>query len=61
MEEVTSNVIIAVIMGYLVCHEVMYSGRNDPFFGTFFLDSGVVGNREQKDPKRAWRVKTNQR
>ena len=26
------NETIAVIMVYLVCHEVKYSGRKDPFF-----------------------------
>ena len=32
MEEVTSNVTIAVIMDYLACHEVEYSGRKDQIF-----------------------------
>ena len=32
MEEVTSNMTIAVIMDYLVCHEVEYSERKDPIF-----------------------------
>ena len=30
MEEVTSNVTIAVIMDYLACHELEYSGRKVP-------------------------------
>ena len=32
MEEVTSNMTIAVIMDYLICHEMEYSGRKDPIF-----------------------------
>ena len=32
MEEVTSNVTIVVIVVYLDCHEVEYSGSKDPIF-----------------------------
>ena len=32
MEEVTGNETIAVMMDYLVCHEVVYLGRKDPIF-----------------------------
>ena len=36
MEEITSNVTIAaVMMDHLVCHEVQYSGSENPIFGTF--------------------------
>ena len=32
MEEITSDVTIAVIMDFLSCHEVEYSGRKVPNF-----------------------------
>ena len=37
MEEVTSNVTISVMMDYLVCHELEYSGRKDPIFADWNL------------------------
>ena len=37
MEEVTSNETIAVIMDYLLCHEVKYAGKKDTIFGPSVL------------------------
>ena len=39
MEEVTSNVTISVMMDYLVCHELEYSGRKDPIFADRNFDA----------------------
>ena len=40
MEEVTSNMTIAVMMDYLVCHDTEYSEREDPIFAGFDVFAG---------------------